>query len=400
MSSTNAFERFITACKTGDQAGARTHSTDKGWTTDGDSARRVFEQCAGVDMYIGQAGPVREHDDRAAILAEIGTDQRRHTWFLLQRIGDDWKVDGFATNWDVAGLYAYGRTERLPAFRALDESEQAASWFHALKDHSPLTAGPDGQEALTLFEELRRDAVSMTLVRTVGVPAAHRYAAAVAFEQDDGLTQTVWALLEGGTASPIRVLGRSFAGSTEQLLDGVNLPWPPRDSGRDAPQYTADEAMGMFKDALGAAHAEQTAQTGEESALGGRMGQVLTDLFESLLDPEQRPLSPDGKTAEERLSGGLSDVMRDFMQSDDLDDERTVDDLHIDSDFIRENGANLMGSLVTALTGAIVPDDLSIPLPSGDEDKPKVRIDVADLLSGLFSAPKPTAPTAADDAEG
>ncbi len=399
MSSTNAFERFITACKTGDQVGARTHSTDKSWSQDGDSARRVFEQCAGVDMYIAQAGPVREHDDRAAVPAEIGTEQRQHIWFLLQRVGDDWKVDGFAANWDIAGLYAYGRSERLPPFRELDESAPAASWFKALENNSPLTAGPDGQAALTLFEELRSSAISMRLVRTVGISSSHRYAAAVAFEQDDGMTQTLWALLEGGPSNPIRVLGRSFAGSTEQLLAGLNLPWPPRDSGRDAPQYTADEAMGMFKDALSAAHTEQTEQTGEESALGGRMGQVLTDLFESLLDPEMRPARADGTSAEERLSGGIGDVMRDFMQSTNLDGERTTDDVHIDSDFVRENGANLVGSLVTALTGAIVPKDLSIPLPSSEQDKPKVRIDVADLLSGLFSAPEPKAPASGDDAD-
>ncbi len=397
MSSTNAFERFITACKTGDQIGARTHSTDKAWSVGGDSARRVFDQCAGVDMYIAQAGQVREYDDRAAILAEIGTEQRQPIWFLLKRVGDDWKVDGFAANWDVAGLYAYGRSERLLPFRDLPESVPANTWFQALEDNSPLTAGPDGQSALTLFEELRSSAVSMRLVRTVGIPTAHRYAAAVAFEQDDGLTQTLWALLEGGPSNPIRILGRSFAGSTKQVLAGLDLPWPPRDSGRDAPQYTADEAIGMFKDALNEAHTEQTERTGEESALGGRMGQVLTDLFESLLDPDKRPTSSDGKTAEERLSGGIGDVMRDFMQSADLDSERTTDDVKIDSEFLRDNGANLVGSLVTALTGAMIPKDLSIPLPSNDQDKPKVRIDVADLLSGLFSAPDPRAPASSDD---
>ncbi|MFT6821022.1 MAG: hypothetical protein ACJATT_004851 [Myxococcota bacterium] len=397
MSSTNAFERFITACKTGDQVGARTHSTDKSWSVGGDSARRVFEQCAGVDMYIAQAGPVREHDDRAAVLAEIGTEQRQPIWFLLARVGDDWKVDGFASTWDVAGLYAYGRSERLPPFRQLPESPQATTWFQALESNSTLTAGPDGQGALTLFEDLRTNAVSMRLIRTVGIPSAHRYAAAVAFEQDDGMTQTLWALLEGGPSNPIRILGRSFAGSTAQVLQGIDLPWPPRDSGRDAPQYTADEAMGMFKDALNAAHNEQTEEMGEESALGGRMGQVLTDLFESLLDPDQRPARADSRSAEERLSTGIGDVMRDFMQSSELDGERTTDDVQINSEFIRENGANLVGSLVTALTGAIMPKDLSIPLPSNDEGKPKVRIDVADLLSGLFSTPEPETSTPSED---
>jgi hypothetical protein len=312
-------------------------------------------------------------------------------------VGDDWKVDGFASNWDVAGLYAYGRSDRLPPFRELPDSEPANNWFQALENNGPLTAGPDGQDALTLFEELRSSAVSMRLVRTVGIPSAHRYAAAVAFEQDDGMTQTLWALLEGGPSHAIRILGRSFAGSTEQLLEGLNLAWPPRDIGRDAPQYTSDEALGMFTDALNAAHTEQTDLNGEESALGGRMGQVLTDLFESMLDPEKRPASPDGKSAEERLTGGIGDVMRDFMQSDDLDGERTTEDVRIDSDFVRENGANLVSSLMTALTGAIVPNDLSIPLPSGDDDKPKVRIDVADLLSGLFSAPEPVAPASTND---
>lgn len=402
MQAMAAFERFVDACRVGDQVGARAVSTDESWRQSGESARRMFEQAAGVDLVVTPSGPLREREGRAALPAFVGVDERQHLWFLLRETSDEWRIDGFANGWDLAGLFLYGHIERPPAFAELDPSEPARQWFLALESGHDLVAGDDGDDALALLTELRSTSTGMSLARTVGLPGTHRYAAAIAFEQQDGLSQTIWALLEGGDAAPIRVLGRSFAGSVSQLVRGVDLPWPPPDDRRAAPSYTADEATQMFEQALDAAHHERSEALGTDSPLGGRMGDVLRDLFETLIDPEQRPDTPragrnKAGTPEERLAGGISDALASVARG-------TVrpgsDDVRVDAKFVRDNGSELVRSLVSAFTDAVVPKDLSVDLPQDGGESRRMRIDVGDLLSGLFAPAPEVDDDDEDDDEG
>ena len=48
MEPSTVYERFVAACSSGDEVGARALSTDDGWHTSGDSTRRFVEQVRGA----------------------------------------------------------------------------------------------------------------------------------------------------------------------------------------------------------------------------------------------------------------------------------------------------------------------------------------------------------------
>ena len=382
-------ERFVEACASSRRTDAQALATEEAWSVSGDSARRFFEQTTGSPLTVRPSGPLRQHRERAVLPAFIDIDDTQHTWFLLQETTAGWRVDGLADGWDTAGLYVHGTIDRLPAFAELPAADVASHWFAGFESGEALPTARAGAAAMDLLTELKSTASAVRLVRTVGIPGAYRYAAAIAFDQADGLTQTVWALLAGSDRGTVKLIGRSFAASTSQLLRDADPPWPPKNEAGAAPRYTAAEATKIFQEALKAAHAERSEATGTDSPLGGRLGDVLSDLFETLIDPDLRPEAPSASPAEERLTANLAEALQEAAQSDQIDDDLTASDLRIDSEFLRDNGGQLVSSLVSAVTGALVPPDLSMDLGQDkDSDGKRVRIDIGDLLSGLVRAPE------------
>lgn len=384
MEPSTVYERFVAACSSGDEVGARALSTDDGWHRSGDSTRRFVEQVRGEPVRIAQAGAMRVIDPRAAQPITLGEGEREQTLWMLLRRDDGWKVDGFAPSWDLAGPYLYGEIERPPAFAELPPSTAAEHWFQRFANNDNPEVADQGAGALSLLEELRREASDIRLVRTVEL--AQRCAASIAFAQADGSEQTVWAMLAAEPRSGlVQLVGRSFFGSTALLLRGTNAPWPPPASDPSAQRFSAEEATELFAQALGKARDDHSRMTGRPSALEGPMGDLLTDLFQTLIDPDERPQTPRGapSEAESRLAKSVGDVLRGFAESTRIDDELDANDLKVDSQFMKDHANDLMSQFVGALGGNLAPDGVEVGKPQ--EGKPRVRIDVGDLLSGLFS---------------
>lgn len=366
------FELFLEAVRARDQGRAERASTRAGWGADGDTARRWFEQATSVGLDARQGGAERVHHDRAAIPAVVsGGATPADVWFLLRRDGDAWRVEGTAAGWSVAGQWLMGRIDGAPTFSSLPTSEAAARWAEGVVADPKGAGGAADPLVAELFSEARR----VELRRTVEAPGSGRAGALLSVEQSDGSVQQVWVVL-GASGATVRPVGRSYVGSLGALLRGVELKWPFETD--DGPKsWSEDEARALLQSAVGDALAARG-----DAGLAPKMGALLTELFDQgLAGPDPAEAPPTEGAAERRVKDELARALADFVAK--ARPPGTPADAPIDSAFVQQHGGALATTLVGAFAQALVPPELSAPGAGG------VRVDVADLLRGLFRPPAP-----------
>lgn len=413
MDARTTFDQFLDAVVRADEDAARALTVEDAWDAHGDTARRLFHGITHEGLQANQGGPPRELRDRAVVpvrLAGPGGPEQE-LWVLLREGVLGWRVDGTAASWAVAGLYLHGRIDRPAPFLALPEAEAAARWAAGwVAGEAVEVTGAAGADALATLAELREGA-AVTVGRTAALPGSGRVGVSLSFAHADGGGQQVWAVLEEAPETGLlRLVGRSWVGSLGALLVGVDPQWPVDASAGASRRYTEAEARAILEQAVAESLAERGQAGGD--GLGGRMASVLVDLFtgaleqpaadgaDELVDLEverrrrgQEPRTP--TSTEARLQEGLRDAFTGFMASKAVGPDLSAEDLTLDSRFVREHGADLVGAVLGAFAGALLPKDLSLgvagaaPAEGEAEAGVKVKLDLNDLMRGLFTPPEP-----------
>jgi hypothetical protein len=233
-----AAAQFGAALAAKDAAAAEALCTTAGWSVQGDTPRKIFEQ--GVRKgFLWQMLPLPiDKGDRAAVAGLIvRPDQGRQlgdAWLLLVREEGFWRVDGATKAPAIASLFVKGVLTAQPRLDTLPPSPDAEAWARSAIAHAStgrahlLAARKTSDAALALGDLGQLGAlpnVRIEPLATYALDAAGRAMAGLSFTAPslDRPDQRWIVLARDGADGALVVHSQSLFPSLEALSRGVDL---------------------------------------------------------------------------------------------------------------------------------------------------------------------------------
>lgn len=130
-----AIDALIAALHDGDPVGCKAVSSEAGWASRGDSARRLFKNVASEGLQVTTLGQCEVQGDRAVGRVSLFWPKRGRDvgapWLLLVREDGAWKLEGVKSDDVFAALFLAGKLSALLRKDDLPHSTDGERWAQA-----------------------------------------------------------------------------------------------------------------------------------------------------------------------------------------------------------------------------------------------------------------------------
>lgn len=377
-------DAFCEACRAGDEAAARTCTTDDGWA----QARGLFRQVVKKGLAIDAFGAARRVGSRSVVRAVLSRPDKKRPlgdlWLLIEHTVPA-AIVGVVKPHAVASLFLRGELSGSTTPEELPASPRAEEWGAWLTAEVVMGAVPPGLPA-----ELTRHLTAGKSVETAGsaeLAVAGRAAVGLALDNGD----TLWVVLDRDD-KPVRL---GYRLSFDLLLSGVELPFPQASDTVPDDGVVGEEVSGVERDdrirhtvaaAIRELGVDRLPPT-DERRVAARQMQAMVDQALAARAAED-PATPKPFSLPPRVQAAVEEYMVQEVAAGRL----KPGEIGVDEAFLRAHGAGLTGALFQGFVAQAAPQglSLSVPVPAGEgQDGPQsvtLKVDFAGLFSKLLQA--------------
>ena len=242
--------QFHEAASSEDPRSAEAWSTPAGWRSRADSAARLARQIHrdGVDVRV--TGPALDAPDgsRSAVRTDLMKDGKAvdSLFVLLERDGEDWRVEAVAQDRTLVGLFLAGTHSPVTGFEDLPDQADARAWGEARL--AALQSGEHEDARLARFQ-----GQGMTELALQGVyhlaPIGRSAVVLEARRPGEDVGPGSATILQHTDEGVVVVAEEQLPGM-ESLLDGVQADWELPEATGSTSEARAEALIGGLLDQL------------------------------------------------------------------------------------------------------------------------------------------------------
>ncbi len=208
----DALRAFTQAIDSSDEQQARAICTEKGWSTEGDTARRLFDQAVRKKLRLEDGEAPEQRDGRAALHASVFAEGYEGSvgklWLLMRYFDEGWHIEGPTKSEAHKAGFLDGTLPAVARFEDLPESPEGRAWgsrmVEALRGddmqawQAATAATPEALNAIEELKILASDAdVQIDLLGTAWLEPVQRIAVGFSFmTPNDAYGQRLWLIMD------------------------------------------------------------------------------------------------------------------------------------------------------------------------------------------------------------